>query len=47
MASLGDLDGDGYGDFVVGSPFEDGGKGAVRIFLGKKDIAGIQGKVSQ
>lgn len=32
VASLGDLDGDGYGDFAVGAP--DGGAGAVYVFFG-------------
>ena len=44
LVSLGDLDLDGYDDFAVGSPFEDEGKGAVRIYYGKKDIESIAGK---
>jgi len=45
VATLGDLDFDGLSDFAVGSPFEDDGAGAVRIFFGKADIESIQGKV--
>ncbi len=43
VASVGDLDADGFGDFVVGSPYEANQRGAVRVFFGKKDIAMIQG----
>jgi hypothetical protein len=43
VASLGDLDEDGFDDFVVGSPFEDDGKGAVRLYYGKSNILQIQG----
>eukprot|EP00095_Tigriopus_kingsejongensis_P005078 maker-scaffold1482_size38982-snap-gene-0.12 protein:Tk05078 transcript:maker-scaffold1482_size38982-snap-gene-0.12-mRNA-1 annotation:"integrin alpha-ps4" len=41
LASLGDLDGDGYGDFIIGAPFED--QGAVHIYMGKQEISAIQG----
>ncbi len=44
MISLGDLDRDGRGDFAAGSPFENGGRGAVRIFFGKDDLETIQGE---
>ena len=44
MANAGDLDGDGMEEIVVGAPFEDAGRGAVRIYYGKKDIEAIQGK---
>ncbi len=43
VLSLGDVDGDGFGDFAAGSPYEDAGRGAVRIFFGKKDVENIQG----
>ncbi|XP_076053792.1 integrin alpha-5-like isoform X2 [Oratosquilla oratoria] len=34
LAALGDLDRDGYPDMAVGSPYEDGGRGAIYIFRG-------------
>lgn len=43
VSSLGDLDGDGLGDFAVGSPYEDQGQGSVRIYFGSKKITSIQG----
>ncbi|XP_014233587.1 integrin alpha-PS2-like [Trichogramma pretiosum] len=46
VASLGDIDLDGYGDFVVGEPY--GGpenRGAVHIYRGTKD--GVEEKASQ
>ena len=43
LANLGDIDLDGYQDFVVGSPFEEDGKGVVRIFYGNPNIEYIQG----
>jgi hypothetical protein len=36
-------DGDGYEDFAVGSPYEDKGRGCVRIYLGRQNILKIQG----
>jgi hypothetical protein len=33
-------------EIAVGAPFEDGGRGAVRIFYGKKNVASIQGRKS-
>ena len=42
LASLGDLDGDGCDDLAVGSPYEDGGIGAVRIFYGMKYLSELQ-----
>ena len=41
-AILGDIDGDGFDDLAVGSPYEDNGAGAVRIYYGKKRLSGIQ-----
>ena len=34
ISSTGDLNKDGYEDFAVGSPYEQGGRGAVYIFFG-------------
>ena len=34
VTALGDLNHDGYEDFAVGAPYEDGGRGAVYIFFG-------------
>ena len=45
VAYLGDLDGDAKGDFAVGSPYEDMGRGAVRIYYGKEMIESIQGEI--
>ena len=44
VANAGDLDGDGREELAVGAPFEDGGRGTVRIYYGKKDIEAIQGE---
>jgi hypothetical protein len=43
VANLGDLDKDGLEDFAVGSPFEDQGRGTIRIYYGKRIIENIQG----
>ena len=37
LAGAGDLDGDGRDDFVAGAPLANGGRGAVRVFLGGSD----------
>ena len=42
---LGDLDGDGFGEFAVGSPFEDNDRGVVRIYFGKERLESILGKI--
>ena len=34
VTSLGDLNHDGYEDFAVGAPYEDGGRGAIYVFFG-------------
>ena len=44
IASLGDLDNDGFGDFAVGAPFEDNGAGVVILYFGRKDIEYIDKK---
>ena len=36
LINLGDLNDDKYEDFAVGSPFEDGGKGAIYIYFGSQ-----------
>ena len=44
LASLGDLDGDGYEDLVVGSPYENQGMGSIRIFYGMKYLSSLEGE---
>jgi hypothetical protein len=34
VASAGDVNGDGFGDVIVGAPYYDGAKGQVRIYVG-------------
>ena len=34
LAELGDIDNDGFQDFAVGAPYEEGGRGAVYVFRG-------------
>ena len=46
IASLGDTDKDGYGDFAVGAPYSGArGEGAVYIFRGSR--AGVREKPDQ
>ncbi len=49
IAGLGDTDGDGYGDFVVGSPSEDYSPGAIELFSGRDghSIARVAGEAFQ
>ena len=37
------MDGDGKEDLVVGSPYENEGMGAVRVFYGKGDLTRLNG----
>jgi len=45
VTNAGDINLDGFNDLVVGAPHEDGGNGAVYIYLGAKD--GLKDKVDQ
>uniref|UniRef100_A0A0K2T9L5 Integrin alpha8like [Bombus impatiens] n=1 Tax=Lepeophtheirus salmonis TaxID=72036 RepID=A0A0K2T9L5_LEPSM len=38
LGNLGDIDGDGFQDFVVGAPFEKEGEGAVYLYRGNPDF---------
>lgn len=42
LVNLRDIDGDGYEDFAVGSPYEDNGHGAVSVYYGNPQIVKIQ-----
>ncbi|CAH0564669.1 unnamed protein product [Brassicogethes aeneus] len=42
LASVGDINRDGFNDIAVGAPYENKGRGAVYIYLGKKD--GVKGE---
>lgn len=42
LATLGDLDEDGFEDFVVGAPFEGDGRGVIRIYLGRPDLENLE-----
>jgi len=37
LASLGDLNHDGFEDLAVGAPYDDGGHGSVYIYLGSDE----------
>ncbi|KAM9367119.1 integrin alpha-D-like, partial [Phaethornis superciliosus] len=45
VATLGDTDGDNWGEVAVGAPLEEGGQGAVYIFRGTRD--GVAPRYSQ
>ena len=47
LANIGDLDEDGFADFAVGSPFENEGKGAIRLYYGRKDIENINSAIQK
>ena len=47
LANVGDLDEDGFADFAVGSPFENEGKGAIRLYYGREDIENINSAVQK
>ena len=40
------MDKDGFGDFAVGAPYEDNGKGVVVLYFGTKDIFNMNRKPS-
>lgn len=40
LAGLGDLNGDGFGDFAIGSPDAEFGEGAVYVIYGNADLGG-------
>ena len=41
------MDGDGYKDLAVGSPYENDGVGAIRVYYGMRNIQSIQGKIQE
>ena len=47
LANVGDLDEDGFADFAVGSPFENEGKGAIRLYYGREDIENINSAIQK
>ena len=47
LANVGDLDQDGFADFAVGSPFENEGKGAIRLYYGRADIENINAAIQK
>ena len=40
LASAGDVDGDGFGDAIIGSPAAHGGRGAVQLVFGQGTLSG-------
>ena len=47
IANVGDLDQDGFADFAVGSPFENEGKGVIRLYYGRADIENINSAIQK